>query len=845
MNRLSITIPLISPPLSEILIRLLPILVALVFWGLGMGIQTFKPNDGAANLFFAWCLVCSLTLTAGVASYLGAIWMSILFSCMLWIIGPLSVHFHLDFPQARQWRWKRALLAVLYVLAILGIGLYLLVTLSRGFHNQWQTNVVSAGRVFLGLNLLLVVGLLVYHYTHAATPGVRAKIRLVALGGGIAGLSVVVFIILPDGLFHQPILPYQFTFVLLAIIPLTYGFAIYRYHLIEIEEHVNRGATNFLIYSIIGGAYLLSYTFLSRVLPSELGTFPVINAFILLLLISLFSPFRVQVQRFVDTIFYGNWYDYRLGVMQLTQNLDEIADLNTLARTVSERLVKTINLEECSVFLRASEGNFSVVEVAMRSSLPPHPARIYPVLPRSSLDYLLKIGVVERNHLKKALSEVAVTEEELQLLNSEQIRLWAPVIGHEQILGLLALGPKLGGDVFSEDDLDILRVLVRQLGPIIEKLHLLTQLRQHAAELEQRVVERTEELFNAKEHVEAILASVGDGVIVTDLDGKITRANPSFEKQSGYSAPENSWAGYQYFPFRGRRPGRFFRNYVDFTDRDLWSGDFTNQRKSGESYDVRWFIAPVHDQGGRIVSYVGSQIDITHQKELERMKDTFIADVSHELRTPTTNISLYLELLQRAPEHKKAQYIKVLKEQTQQLVKLVEDILDLSRLTRLNDSGSRFTVIDLNLIIEQIIEASQPLAQGSGLKLLFEPAPGLPLVSAEQNQISRLVSNLVSNAIRYTKTGEVRASTLLCEDRLCLEISDTGIGINSEDMPHLFERFYRGNNVRQSNIPGTGLGLAIVKEIIDLHGGSIEVESEAGRGSTFSVYLPLRGIERA
>jgi two-component system, NtrC family, sensor kinase len=291
---------LVDPPLSEILVRLVPILVALVFWGLGVGVQTFKPKDGAANLFFAWCMVCAMTLAAGVASYLEAIWTSILFSSLLWIIGPLSVHFHMDFPQVNSWRSKGFILTVLYSLAFLGILSYSIMVFSNHHLDQWIPLLSSIGRIYLGANLLFVVGLLMYQYTHAASPGVRAKIRLVALGGGLSGLSIVVFTILPDGLFHQPILSYSFTFLLLAIIPLTYGYAIFRYHLIEIEDRVNRAATNFLIYAIIGGSYLVFYAILSRALPKEIATFPLLNAFILLLLISLFTPLRSWIQRFVD-----------------------------------------------------------------------------------------------------------------------------------------------------------------------------------------------------------------------------------------------------------------------------------------------------------------------------------------------------------------------------------------------------------------------------------------------------------------------------------------------------------------------------------------------------------------
>ena len=545
---ITVEIVLTDPSLQDLIIFFVPVFVALVFWFIGMGVQTFKPSDGSADLFFSWCQMSALTLAAGAVSFIGPLWTAILFNALVWVLGPLSVHFHTVFPQTTKIAGRRYLLLILYSFALLGISANLLTKYLETDFNPWLSSLATFSRLFLGLNLLLVVVLLFYNYTHADEPGTRGKVRLVALGGGFSGLSVVILTILPDALFQQPILSYELAFFLLAIIPITYGFAIYRLHLIEIERYVNRGATYLISYIILGGTYLILYALLSQILPADVGNIPVANAIIVLLLVIFFTPLRDWVQRLVDTVFYGNWYDYRIGVMNVTYGLEETNDLNDLARTVSERLVSILNLEESCVFLMGLDGNFSIIHVAARSSLDEAPPRNYPVLPKSSLAYLLKLGVIERDHLRDALTEISVTPEELHLLNSEQINLWVPIIGHSQILGLLALGPKLGGDVFSAEDMDILRILARQMGSTIEGLHLLTRLREHAAELEERVQERTEELYNSKERVEAILSSVGDGVIVTDLDFRIMTVNPAFERQTGYPEDEIIGKNLELFP---------------------------------------------------------------------------------------------------------------------------------------------------------------------------------------------------------------------------------------------------------------------------------------------------------
>lgn len=227
-------------------------------------------------------------------------------------------------------------------------------------------------------------------------------------------------------------------------------------------------------------------------------------------------------------------------------------------------------------------------------------------------------------------------------------------------------------------------------------------------------------------------------------------------------------------------------------------------------------------------------------QELDRLKSKFVSDVSHELRTPTANIKLFLHLLENSTPEKQTRCMFVLNEQTNRLVDLIEDILNLSRLD-MDKTKSEFAPVDLNVLVERIVIAHQLRAENAGLQLTFEPCAALPPVRAESNQLSQVVTNLVTNAVNYTPAGQVRVSTHLSVEQksVCVQVQDTGMGIAAEDLPHLFERFYRGQSVGSSNIPGSGLGLAIVKEVVDLHGGKVEVESEVGKGSTFRVWLPL------
>jgi signal transduction histidine kinase len=224
--------------------------------------------------------------------------------------------------------------------------------------------------------------------------------------------------------------------------------------------------------------------------------------------------------------------------------------------------------------------------------------------------------------------------------------------------------------------------------------------------------------------------------------------------------------------------------------------------------------------------------------ELDRLKSKFIADVSHELRTPLAVLNTRVYLLENGLPEKRAEYLIGLRGQIERLTQFVNTILDLSRL-ELGRGRIEFAPVSLNDVVDQVTVALAPRAEASGLRLTMHCADLLPPVRGEFNQLAQVATNLIANAINYTANGRIEVSTGLEGEQVCLQVQDTGMGITPDDIPHLFERFYRGERAGQSQIAGSGLGLSIVKEIIDLHNGTIEVESEVGKGTTFKVLLPV------
>ena len=241
--------------------------------------------------------------------------------------------------------------------------------------------------------------------------------------------------------------------------------------------------------------------------------------------------------------------------------------------------------------------------------------------------------------------------------------------------------------------------------------------------------------------------------------------------------------------------------------------------------------------------------DITTRKEAEEklketmeMKSQFTSTVSHELRTPLTcikeGVSVVLDGAAGEINEKQKHFLDLVSRNINRLAMLINDVLDFQKLDagkmKLNPQES-----DVRQLAEEIYETMKLAAKNKGLELFLELDENLPKVALDRDRIIQVLTNLISNAIKFTpQGGQVRLGFQRQNDELVMRVSDTGVGIPKEDLPKIFEQFYRVQR-HGEEIKGTGLGLAIVKKIMLLHGGRIEVESEPDRGSTFSVFLPL------
>ncbi|HLN63281.1 MAG TPA: ATP-binding protein, partial [Symbiobacteriaceae bacterium] len=236
--------------------------------------------------------------------------------------------------------------------------------------------------------------------------------------------------------------------------------------------------------------------------------------------------------------------------------------------------------------------------------------------------------------------------------------------------------------------------------------------------------------------------------------------------------------------------------------------------------------------------------DITRARKLEQMRTDFVSNVTHELRTPLTSINGFAEtLLEGAlddPETAR-HFVGIIKRESEHLGRLIEDILDLSRI-----EGGKWKVkkewLHLAELAEETAGRLASKAESLGVDLRIEVSSDLPAIQGDPGRLAQVMLNLVDNALKYTPAGG--SVTVAAEDlgqSVRVKVIDTGAGIPKIDLPRLFERFYRVDKARSRATGGTGLGLSIVKHIVEAHGGSVGVESEIGEGSTFYFTLPRQG----
>jgi len=346
-------------------------------------------------------------------------------------------------------------------------------------------------------------------------------------------------------------------------------------------------------------------------------------------------------------------------------------------------------------------------------------------------------------------------------------------------------------------------------------------------------------LLVAQQTTEATIDSLYDPVIVTDGEGCVTKLNPAAEEIFG-SEEENT----------GRHVGEVAR---DARIAGAVTEALESQRPvageglssvlplavDGSERAFRLRTTPMRDNGHRLLGAVTILEDITHLREIDRLKSEFIATASHELRTPLTSVQMGVHLLLEGAlgelTDSQNEVLQACRQDCERLDKLMRDLLDLSKIEA-GESQPQLATVSARDLLTTAVKELRPQVEAKGLELSVDAPVELPRVSVDRLQIERVISNLVINALRHTKNGEIKISAEQRDNHVAISVNDTGSGIPTEYLPHIFDKFVQ---VPDAPTGGAGLGLTISKSIVEAHGGKISVQSQIGRGTTFTFTLPL------
>jgi PAS domain S-box-containing protein len=461
--------------------------------------------------------------------------------------------------------------------------------------------------------------------------------------------------------------------------------------------------------------------------------------------------------------------------------------------------------------------------------------------------------------VRKALAETGI-----------RATLIAPLVARDEIIGIISLDSLRESHKFSSDDQKLCTTVAAQAATAASNARLLYDLQQQSRALSRK----SQELGEESAKLDAVLTNMADGLVVTDLAGRIMVSNPAFEAIAGLPLSRS---------LRGRLLNETFShatlrqiiadamaNPDQVAVADLELPDGRVLKASASALHMKEEADPL--LAGQVMGVVTLLRDITHEVEVDRMKTEFISAVSHELRTPLTSILGFAKLIQREFRRRVAPFVAdetkarratdrilenlvIIETESQRLTQLINDVLDIAKM----ESGRiewHMTDVDMADVIHSSINATAVLADERDLTLnVVIPSP-LPLAWGDQDRLVQVMTNLLANAIKFTDEGEITVSSWawrgeqplpsaahapadLQPPALIVSVADTGIGIAQDDIPLVFERFRQVGDSLTEKPKGTGLGLSICKEILEHLGGAIWVESELGVGSTFHFALPL------
>jgi PAS domain S-box-containing protein len=347
-------------------------------------------------------------------------------------------------------------------------------------------------------------------------------------------------------------------------------------------------------------------------------------------------------------------------------------------------------------------------------------------------------------------------------------------------------------------------------------------------------------------------------ILITNINGNIEYVNPRFTEISGYQPEEVLGQNPRFLKSGHHQPEEYQKLWETILSGKIWQGEILNRKKNGQQFWENVSISPVMSQDGTITHFIAIKDDITERKKMvedlvkakekaeesDKLKTSFINNINHEIRTPLNGILGFGQILtqQNLPASEKEEYYKILQDSTDRLIQTVTDYMDISMLhAGLVHLKPNSFVVD-ELINEIKVKILKP-CQAKGIDLFTETPneTGSVMLDGDREHLHKALSHIVINAEKFTRKGSIKIGYSLNESIITFYVNDTGKGINPEKLNNMFKAFEQEDSSNTRGHEGSGLGLAIAKEIIDLFNGTIEIESEVGKGTKVIVKIPFVG----
>ena len=364
--------------------------------------------------------------------------------------------------------------------------------------------------------------------------------------------------------------------------------------------------------------------------------------------------------------------------------------------------------------------------------------------------------------------------------------------------------------------------------------------------LKQKIDTLIEQEADEKKRLQTIIAQLPVGVMITDQEGRVVQTNKQLDRILGMTMSDGLVAGKDIIMptiYKDKRitPSQSPLALTLSTGKPITDKEYFIKRPDGKHTHINVSASAIHNKRGKIIAAASIVSDITQQKELEARKDDFVNMASHELKTPVTSLKLYIDILaqwmQKYDDEKAKKTVKSIKNQTEKLQELISDLLDVSRLQtgKLNFNKEEFK---LNELLRETVDDLQDTVKNKKINL---EGKKVITVYGDKFRIYQVFTNLITNAAKYSPDRtDINVSIKSDAKKATVCVQDFGMGIAKQDQKKIFERLYQVTDPKEKTFSGLGMGLYISKEIIKRHRGSIWVESEKGKGSSFYFSLPLR-----